>query len=83
MDRKPLSLRCNLEGHSTLLWSPANHSCIRQELARYSPHLEVLLFEASSCCCCCNTKQQIASSVSLTDSLSPLSCKVSLSTQSC
>ena len=37
MDRKPLSLRCDPEQYSTLLWPPAmcNHSCIRQELACY------------------------------------------------
>ena len=38
MDRKLLSLRCDPEQYSTLLWPPAmcNHSCIRQELAYYS-----------------------------------------------
>ena len=38
MDGKPLSLRCDPEQYSTLLWPPAtcNHSCIRQELACYS-----------------------------------------------
>ena len=38
MDRKLLSLRCDPEKYSTLLWPPAmcNHSCIRQELACYS-----------------------------------------------
>ena len=38
MDRKPLSLRCDPEQYSTLLWPPAmcNHSCIRQELACYT-----------------------------------------------
>ena len=34
LDRKLLSLRCDPEQYSTLLWPPAmcNHSCIRQEL---------------------------------------------------
>ena len=38
MDRKPLSLKCDPEQYSTLLWPPAmcNRSCIRQELACYS-----------------------------------------------
>ena len=38
MDRKPLSLRCDPEQYSTLLWPPVtcNHSYIRQELACYS-----------------------------------------------
>ena len=40
MDRKPLSLRCDPEQHSTLLWPSAmyNHSCIRQVLACYRYH---------------------------------------------
>ena len=44
MDRKPLSLRCNPEQYSTLLWPPAmcNHSCIRQDLARYAGGLAAL-----------------------------------------
>ena len=48
MDRKPPSLRCDPEQHSTLLWPPAvcNHSCIRQELNNYS-----------CCCCCCGLRQ--------------------------
>ena len=43
MDRKPLSLRCDPEQYSTLLWPPAmcNHSCIRQELACYSEVAEL------------------------------------------
>ena len=38
MDRKLLSLRCDPEQSSTLLWPPVtcNHSCIWQELACYS-----------------------------------------------
>ena len=38
MDRKPLSLGCDPEQYSTLLWPPAvcNYSCIRQEFACYS-----------------------------------------------
>ena len=37
LDRKLLSLRCDPEQYSTLLWPPVtcNHSCIRQELACY------------------------------------------------
>ena len=46
MDRKPLSLRCDPEQYSTLLWPPAmrNHSCIRQELACYTLSDGKLLF---------------------------------------
>ena len=38
LDREPLTLRCDPEHYSTLLWPPAmcNHSCIRQELACYT-----------------------------------------------
>ena len=38
MDRKPLSLRCDPEQYSTLLWPLfiCNHYCIRQELACYT-----------------------------------------------
>ena len=39
MDRTPLSLRCDPERYPTFLWPSAmyNHSCIRQELACYTP----------------------------------------------
>ena len=38
LDRKRLSLRCDPEQYSTLLWPlvKCNHSCIRQELACYT-----------------------------------------------
>ena len=45
LDRKLLSLRCDPEQYSTLLWPlvTCNHSCIRQELACYSAEQRVKL----------------------------------------
>ena len=53
MDRELLSLRCDPEQYSTLLWPPGmcNHSCIRRELAYYT---------ACYSCCPLNCLLQLA-----------------------